>query len=252
MPLELWDVQASVSFDTTRREVVELERLREVLSPMGVTRAVARILPLDFETDVVRGNERLYELSARSGGWLCPCPVILPNTLGDLPSEEEQVARAAAAGAGAMWIRPEHDHWFIADWLSDRLFTAMTERRMPLMLSTLGLKVPSPQVAELAGRFPELPIILADLGYRDQRTLLPMMQRFANVHLSLGISYVVHAGIEQLVEQVGSDRLLWGSGFYPAEPAAAMTQLTYADISDVARRQIASGNLRRLMEGIRV
>ena len=110
--------------------------------------------------------------------------------------------------------------------------------------------MPTEQLAELAGRFERLQIIYADVDYRTQRVLLPLLKRFPNVHFSIGLNYRVFGGIQQICEQVGAEQLLFGSGLPAADPMAAVTQLMYADISDEQKQQIGSGNMQRLMEGI--
>jgi predicted TIM-barrel fold metal-dependent hydrolase len=54
-----------------------------------------------------------------------------------------------------------------------------------------------------------------------------------------------------MTEQVGAERLLFGTGFPSSDMMPAITMLTYAEISDSDRRLIASGNLDRLIGGIR-
>jgi predicted TIM-barrel fold metal-dependent hydrolase len=106
------------------------------------------------------------------------------------------------------------------------------------------------QVGELATRFPSLPIIVAGVTYRQQRTLLPLLEAFPRLHLSLGSNYTVHRGIEELVSIVGPDRLLFGTGFPQAESMAAITQLMYAEISNDDKQLIGAANLRRLISEI--
>ncbi len=248
MSIELFDIQAGIlGFRRGQREAVTAEMLLETMSQLSIARALIRIAPDDLEVDVPFANDKLYEACSLSGA-LVPCPVIVPNTAGDLPSEEQQVAVAIAHGAAAAWIRPQRDHWLIAGWLSDRLFKALSDRRMPLYVSAEMLSPTA--VAELAERFAELPILYAELSYRDQRILLPLLERFANIHLSTGLNYRVQGGLEQIVERPGPERLLFGTGFPDSEPMAAAMQLLYADITEDQKRLIGSENMERLIGGI--
>lgn len=224
-----------------------VEELLATMERYDIGRALVRIEPADFETDAPFSNGKLYEACSRQPE-LSPCPVVVPNTAGDLPDESEQVAEAVARGAGAVWIRPKADYWIIAEWLSDRLFGALSDCRMPVYVSAEMLSLPD--VADLAGRFGKMPIILAEVGYRLQRVLLPMLERFDNIHLCTGRNYRNYRGIEQIVERVGADRLLFGSGFPDSEPMAAIVQLMYADITDEQKRRIGSENIERLTGGI--
>ena len=249
MSIDLFDVQAGILGATpAKRDVVAADDLLAEMARLQIARALVRVAPVDLEFDLPFCNRKLYDACAGSDK-LVPCPAVAPNTGGDLPDERQQVDEAIRQGAGAVCIRPAADCWLIADWLSDRLFEALVERRMPLYVSKAAL--PPTELAELAGRFAELPILYAELDYRHQRILLPLLERFANVHLSIGNNFTVHRGIEQFVERLGPGRLLFGTGFPDAEPMGAAMQLLYADVADAAKRQIGSENMERLMEGIR-
>lgn len=250
MAVSLFDVQAAIlGYGPGEREFLQPEELLDTMGELGISRALVRRWPETGGTsDPIRSNEILYRACGDNDA-LLPCPVVVPNTGYDLADEEDQVAEAISHGAGAVCIRPAHHHWFIVDWISDRLFNALSERRMPLyvaedMVSTM-------ETAKLAGGFSGVPIIFAEAGYSDQRTLLPMLERFPNVYLSMGNNYIVHKGIEQIAEKTGVDRLMFGTNFPASEPMAAVTQLMYAGITDEQKQQIGSGNMERLMAGIK-
>ena len=219
----------------------EMERL-------SIGRALVRVAPDDLDTDFASSNETLLKACEDFQPFV-PCPVVVPAAACDTIPEDEQVAAALARGAGAACLRPKRDCWILSEWACGELFEALVARRMPVLCRE-G-QVPLQQVAELAGRYPELPIILAEVGYRSLRVLLPLLETFGNVHLSLGGGFSLHQGIEQLVDKAGAERLLFGTGFPESEPMAAVAQLMYAAISDQQRAMIGSGNLERLLGGIR-
>ena len=105
-------------------------------------------------------------------------------------------------------------------------------------------------MAEIAGRHPELPIILARLAYQSLRIILPLLESFANVHIATGYRFTAQGCVKQLVDRVGADRVLFGTGFPESEAMMAVTQLMYADITDEDKATIGSRNFERLMEGI--
>ena len=249
MRIDLFDAQAAILTDTPGvREEVTAGELLASMKRFDISRALVRTEPTASELDVPRTNARLYEACADHPE-LAPCPAVIPNTAGDLADEQQQIAEAIDHGAGSVCIRPAHDHWLIADWLSDRLFEAMTARCMPVYVAAPA--VGFAEVADLASRYEELPILLAEVGYRDQRILVPLLERFGNIHLITGWNYRVQGGIEQLARRAGADQVLFGGGFPNGEPMTSITQLTYADLPEGDLRKIGSGNFERLMEGIR-
>ena len=85
---------------------------------------------------------------------------------------------------------------------------------------------------------------------KSGRELLGMLRTFANVYLCLGGAFSIHHGLEQLAAEIGEERLLFGTGFPRAEPAAAVAQLMYAAVSEDQRGRIGSANLEWLIGGI--
>ena len=101
-----------------------------------------------------------------------------------------------------------------------------------------------------AGLYPEIPFMVGGVGYRTQRTVVPLLENFINVYLSIGNPYAVHRVIENMVGKFGAERFLFGTGFPDADPMPAVTMLMYAEISDEEKALIGSGNLERLIGGI--
>ena len=250
MTIELFDAQCGFGGASQgSRQILPCHELLESMQRLEIARSLVRIVPAGaMEGAFSLTNARLYDACTRRDG-LAPCPIVVPNSGSDVPDEAEQVADAIAHGAGAVCIRPKEDYWRIVDWLSDPLFEALAERRMPLFVSAEALDAEA--LGELAGRFECLPILYGEMGYRSQRVLLPLVKRFGNVRLIVGGVHCVEGGIEQFVEQVGPERLLFGTGFPNHEPMTAIAHLMYADISDQQKQQIGSGNLAALIGEIR-
>ena len=248
MDINLFDVQAGFGGAASGTRVVPVEALTAAMDRLAIARAVVRILPDNLDGDLVRSNAMLFDAAAGDDR-LVPCPVVLPAALGDVPAEAEQVETAIAAGARAVRIRPGKDCWSIEPWCAATLFGALQARRVPVICEQAH--VTTEQVAALAAAWPDLPLIVAGVGYRQMRTLVPLMKAYPNVFLSIGSNLTVHRGLECLAERVGADRLLFGTGFPQAEPMMAVTQLMYADLDSGSRQRIGSENLERLLGEVR-
>jgi predicted TIM-barrel fold metal-dependent hydrolase len=245
MACQLFDAQSG--FGGASAGQTEIPSATELLSEMDrlkIVRALVRLVPETMDHDAVRSNEVLLA-ACRENSRLAPCPVVLPSGGGDLPEEAEQVAALVRRGAATVTIQPSRHHWSLAEWSSGKLFQALAARRLPVFC--LERLVALEALAELAARHPQLPFILAETNYRQQRNLLALLSAFKNIHLSLGSNYTVHRGLEQLVRVVGPEQLLFGTGFPESEAAPAVTQFAYAEISAEQRTMIASGNLERLI-----
>ncbi len=248
MDIELYDVQTGFGgAEPGNSMVASMDGLLAEMARLSIARALVREAPDTLINDVPRSNEKLFEAHARHAS-LLPCPIAVPSTGGDLPEETEQIDAAIRAGSGAVTIRPVQDHWSLAAWCCDRLFKVLEERRMPVLC--MLDKIPLEALADLAGRYPGIPFILAGIGYRTQRIILPLLAAFRNVYLSLGSNMSVHRGVEQLVERIGPNRLLFGTGFPQIEAMCAVTLLMYAAVSPEDKALIGADNLARLISEI--
>ncbi len=249
MSVPLFDVQTACGGVLPgQRERVTVKELKQEIERLDIGRALVRTGPEQLCYDFPLANARLYADCA-SDDALTPCPVMVPNTARDLASEEQQAAEALAQGAGAVCLRPGPDGWRPEPWGCGNLFNVLEKHRLPVLCPERLM--PVPLIAELAVRYPAIPFILAEGGYRSFRIYLPLLEQRANVFLSLGNNFHVHKCIEHLVEAVGPERLLFGTGFPAAEPMCAITQLLYSDLPEKSKRLIGGDNLERLIGNIR-
>ncbi len=247
--IKLFDAQAGFGGAKPGQErIPSAEELTGHMKRLSIGRALVRTDFEDMDRNYMLSNELLYEACAKHKG-LVACPTVLPASGGDVPGEVEQVEELIAKGAGAATIRPKKDAWSLAEWCSGKLMNALMERRVPVLCRYSSFTLE--EIGVLAKSYPVLPIILYQAGYRDQRTLVALLQQFRNVHLVLGSPYSVHRGVELLVERVGVKQLLFGTGFPASDLMPGITVLMYAQISEEDKQLIGSGNLDRLIGGIR-
>ena len=103
-------------------------------------------------------------------------------------------------------------------------------------------------IAAIVERHPRTPWILAGLNYfHELRVGLALMQRFSAVHIETSCIQGFEA-IPKIVQQVGSDRILFGTGLPLQNASAAVSKVENARISDSDREAIFSGNARRLLK----
>lgn len=248
MSLHLFDCQTGFGGASSgSRKILTDSDLAIQYERLNIDGGLIRIAPVEMETDIELTNTKLYTVCQEREQWI-PCPVVMPNTGQDWLDEEEQVDLAIRNRSGAAWIRPETDYWFVTPWISDRLFQAMQDRRLPLYLSHKEISLET--AAQVAGRFPDLPVILADVNYREHRMYAALLEHAPNIRLSIGTRFTVHGGIEQLVYRLGAERLVFGTGFPDSEPMGAAMQLIYAELSNTAKQKIGTENAMHLLEAI--
>ncbi len=226
---------------------VTADDLRGDMKRAGVQRALVRIEPTQLAFDIPAVNADLFDMCTPHDE-LIPCPVVAPNGAGDLANESEQVHAAIRAGAGAVFVRPNSDKWSPARWGCAELLEALAACRMPAFCHVDEL--PLDAIAAWAGDYPQMPIILAGVGYREHRVVAPLLRAFSNIHMVVGATYIVFQGIESCLETASVDQLLLGTGYARFDLYPAIGYVMYAEIADEKRALIAGGNLQRLVEGI--
>ena len=233
--------------DTVRMDHTA-EQLIEALDRAGIEGALVwHVAQRDY--DARAGNDLVARAIAPHGR-LAGCWSILPPQTGELGDLGAFFAAAGRAGVRAVRAFPQaHRYLFRAEVLRpvlDRLVAA----RMPLIVS---LEQTSwGDLYDLLADEPELTVILTEIGcWGTDRYFRPLLERYPNVIVELS-SYIVDGGIEAIVEEYGARRLVFGTGFPTCYQGAPMLMLAHAEISREAKEAIASGNLGRIIAGVRL
>jgi uncharacterized protein len=97
-------------------------------------------------------------------------------------------------------------------------------------------------------RHPTTPWILTGLNYfQELRVGLALMHRFPSVHIETSCIQGFEA-IAKVVQEIGSGRILLGTGLPLQNAAAGVSKIEHARISDADREAIFAGNARRLLK----
>lgn len=101
-------------------------------------------------------------------------------------------------------------------------------------------------IADLAGRFPDVPIIMAHLTGCGIRGVLDVADH-ANVYVDTSGGQPVAGLVDYAVRKLGVDRVLFGSDAPGRSFAAQLGRIYGADLDETARQAILGGNARRLL-----
>jgi len=198
------------------------------------------------------GNAACLEEIDDSAGRLMRVKMVLPE--GERPDFDPAAAIAGlhAEGFHAAWIDPsiEHGPYSLAPWSAGAMLAALEERRIPTLVE-LNRILPDELYAALQAH-PDLPVILLRMPREGRhRVVWPLADACANLYVCLSPTVAILDGLTDLCGRIGAERIVWGSGFPIAEGGAALTNLTYSGISRSEQEQIASGNIERLLKGVR-
>lgn len=191
------------------------------------------------EYDAVLGNEALArEIVPR----MTPAWGVLPGT----PFLELLAARKPVA----VRFTPAapQSNFSLASWCAGDLLDYLQQHGVVTLIASADIGWAG--AATLLENFPRLPLVVLETGYRADRYLFPLLERFPTMHFDSS-TYLAHRQLEAFVESHGPDRILFGTRLPLYTPAASLGVLATARIPDAARLAIAGGNLRRLLGACR-
>ncbi|MGH9591405.1 MAG: amidohydrolase family protein [Terracidiphilus sp.] len=187
------------------------------------------------EYDVLLGNEALER---EIGSRMMPAWGVLPEA----PFLEILAARKPAA----VRLTParQQSNFSLAPWCAGDLFDYLQQHAVVTLIASADIGWND--IATLLENFPRLPLVVLETGYRADRYLFPLLERFPTLHFDSS-TYLAHRQLEAFVESHGHDRILFGTRLPLYTPAASLNVLASSRISDTERLAIAGGNLRRLI-----
>jgi uncharacterized protein len=108
------------------------------------------------------------------------------------------------------------------------------------------------QVGLLAMDFPEVPVVMAHMGFVDviyNDAAINMAKRAPNLYLeTCGVS--AEAKVAQAVQEIGASRVLYGSDMPFHDPAFDMARIEYAKISAEDKTLIMGENAKKLLDSL--
>lgn len=214
---------------------LETKALLEEMDRFGIRSALASHWAAE-EYDAEEGNRALErDLHPR----LTPAWTALPT--------QASLDRLAARRPLAVRLSPRvsQHNFSLASWCAGPLLEYLEEHSVLTLVSRPD--VDWERLYELMENFPCLVLVLLDTGYRADRYVFPLLDRFSHLYFD-SATYLAHRQLEAFVEQRGFDRIVFGSRLPLYTPASALGVLASARISDDARLAIAGGNLRRLLQ----
>ncbi len=198
-----------------------------------------------FERDFDRGNRRLAEISSLPR--LHPTRTFVPACSDEMPTAEAFVGAMREDGVRAVRAFPAR-HSFLLDPVScGALLELLVAHSIPLLVPLAEFPQQWSDVYALLRSFPELTLVLTETGgWGQDRFFRPLLQEYPGLHITT--HRLETAGqLKGLVDTVGAERILFGSGLPYHCPGGYIMLLTRTDITSEDRAAIAHGNLERLL-----
>lgn len=252
--MELWDCNCwyGVPKSPPLAPAETVDVLLQEMERAGIHRALVRNAAL-WEQSPEVGNA-LVTAHCADDERLLPAWAILPPQTGELGTVDEFVAAMREAGVRALWAYPENHRYVLNTTTMGALFQEVTDRGIPLFIERreVGGGALYALVDGVLNDFPALHLCVVGHGsWGEDRYFRPLMERYPN--FMVGTSrYELDGGIEEICGIYGPERLLFGTQFPLTPMGGPILTLLHANIRDEDRELIAGGNLRRILEGVRL
>jgi len=175
----------------------------------------------------------------------------LPDCCPELPAGDELFTAMAQNRVRAFELQPKSHRWVLRRTAVARRFAQFAERRIPLIVRLSELYTWDNLYA-VVERFPENIFIFADpYVWGCDRIIRPLLSEFPNFYFELG-EYWNAGGLADLVQAVGSKRILFGSNYPVRNHGQQMFNIRHAEISEYDKHAIAGANLARLMAQVQL
>jgi len=188
------------------------------------------------------------------------CWVLSASLRGKDDRLDDQVDRIIDSGAKAARFLaadgPSDPPMIIKPFLLGKVYERLERRRAPLLLEGGPLYRPEgnaryglDDIDAICGAFPGLPVILLRTHRSLQSQLALMMRKHRNLFFTYALN-TLYGQLEEAVEMVGVERVLYGSQMPYWDPSLPLGILNYAELTGEQKRRIAGDNLQELLSRV--
>jgi predicted TIM-barrel fold metal-dependent hydrolase len=196
--------------------------------------------------DAMLGNRRLCK-TLEPYDHLFPLWNVHPHWTGECPAPRDLLKQMADHDVRAVVVHPTTNGWHPLSQTSMPLWEAMQDQQV-LVVVDGRTELKSDKLEELLLRFKQLPVLLRNVYWSQQREVIPLLLNHRQLHIGFD-AFQVHYGLEWLLARGCEDQLVFLSNAPEMSAGAHRMYVDYVDASPQVRAKIAGGNLVRLLKG---
>src|SRR3954467_13181959 len=194
-----------------------------------------------------RPNDRVLGWAGESDGRLIPYCRLAPA--GDPVAEAE---RCLARGARGIKLHPRAQAFEFGNAAAESIFAVAREAGVPILIHAGRGMAPMDALADLALRFPDVPLVLAHAGIAGQGMFASRLVEHPTVVYDT--STLSPFDVIELFARVPAERIVFASDVPYGRPAFALYQAMrvgrlVAGLGDDERRMLAGGTMTALLDG---
>ena len=253
-PMEFFDINCMIGeWGFGNLHFKSAGELSEEMGRLGIGRA----LVFDSRSwlyDPKYGNDILVE-ETRGYDRLIPVMAVTSLVEHEFGGEDHVYNYIMENQIGAVRLFPNDHGYTLHSWNTGRLFSLLNEIHMPVFLECRpvdgAIDCLYGQICEIASQYRDTPIVLLSAGYRSLRILYELFDKCPNIYIDTS-TFITYRGIEDVVKHFGAGRILFGTRMPFMEGGVSVGRLIYADIALEEKEHIASVNIQRLLNDMKL
>jgi len=200
--------------------------------------------------DCPEGNRRLYEAVKLYPSRFIPFCAVNPRYLDEAKNELRKYINEK--GWKGVKLHPELHYYMANCEASIAIMEEIDKLNVPVLIHSgdphmYGFYSRLDLIAELAGMYPETPIILGHMGITAWLDAIELAKKHLNLLLDTSGSCYSYGMVELAVEELGAERVVFGSDFAELNLPVELSKVMDSDISDGAKNLVLGGNIARII-----
>jgi predicted TIM-barrel fold metal-dependent hydrolase len=195
---------------------------------------------------VMHPDNRGVAAAARGNDRIIPCACVSP-ALGDEAAQE--LERALDDGMRGLKLMPPRHGYKIIQAEVDPFMEIARAHKIPVTIHSQNSSAHPLEIAVLAGRFPDIPIIMDHMGHRYwAESAVAAARQCDNIWLGTTIAAFEPAMVQAAVDAIGAKRVVFGSNAPRAYPDLAVESIRRLQLPDADEAAIFCENLATIYE----
>ncbi len=222
--------------------------LKAALAENGIRRALVSHTMSELH-DPVMGNAVTAKALANLPG-CAGVMTLIPAGTGEIADIGAYIDECLNAGLRVARIFPRYHRYTLRVPSVPPMLKALEERGVPLFIQ-IG-QTSWDEIGALALNYPRLAFLVEGTGHHEYlniRGCLPWLEKAGNLFVSTHAQFLC-GGLELMVDRLGAHRVIFSTNQPVDDPACCLGLLAFSDLPIETRRQIAHGNLERLLQRV--
>ena len=135
----------------------------------------------------------------------------------------------------------------LSGWSCGELFEALEAHKVPLLIDKDLIEWD--QIVNICNTYKSLPLIVCEIWYKDNRYVYPLLEKLPNFYLGM-CRFIGHQCLEDICRKYGASHLVFGSKMPVFTAGPVISMITYAEITETQKEEMAGNNLRKLLREV--